>query len=331
MARRFIPCNTCGSTEVLPLVTVRGNRGVSFIEKFHTVVVCKKCGLVFLNPQHEPEDYKKFYSSLNVPKVDTERVWTSIKEHTDDKIEIQNFLLGNIDQSSLAPKPKLLDVGCGVGAFLYHMREKGFEVEGLEPGAEERAFMEKELHITVHAGMLGDHVFREGSYDVVTALAFIEHVNNPYETLRELWRLVRPGGYLLVTTPSYHNMSLHNGPENYFKFVHTYYFSRISLSNLLRKVGFSIVATNIKEPPHKKSLLFGSVPTKGGGLLCVIGKKESGPQVDTERETAEEVIRSFENAKRKALPQYAVNLMIRNYRRLQKIPTRISKKIQKLF
>ncbi len=62
MGQYQINCKNCGSKNHRLLVRVKGDRQVNFISDIHNVVVCEDCGLAFLNPQHDDEDYAKYYT-----------------------------------------------------------------------------------------------------------------------------------------------------------------------------------------------------------------------------------------------------------------------------
>jgi len=262
MARHLIPCNNCGGTRHQRLLTARGNRGVSFISKSHPVVICSECGLVFLNPQHDEEDYKRFYSDLNVTAIDTKSVLRQVA-HDPGREEVRDFLFRVLRNEGAASSGRLLDIGCGYGVFLSLLKHTGWKLEGLEPGSVSVAFARRELGLEVHEWVLNDNTLPRESFDVVTMLAVIEHVNDPLATIKKIAELIRPGGYLLLTTPSIKQQVLSRGIGNYYKFVHTYYFSETTLSSIMKQAGFEITATHIKKPATDRDV----------GVLFVIGKK----------------------------------------------------------
>ncbi len=103
------------------------------------------------------------------------------------------------------PRPegggRLLDVGCGNGAFLESMRARGWDVCGVEPDpvAAEAA---SKAGVAVVAGTIADAPWGEGSFDAVTLSSVIEHVHDPAALLASCFRLLRPGGRLHVVTPN---------------------------------------------------------------------------------------------------------------------------------
>lgn len=100
------------------------------------------------------------------------------------------------------PPGALLDVGCGDGAFAAAMQARGWDARGtdFDPAAAAAA---RRLHrLQVDVGDLRDLAFPAASFDAVTARHVVEHVIDPIAFLAECWRLVRPGGRLVLVTPN---------------------------------------------------------------------------------------------------------------------------------
>lgn len=110
----------------------------------------------------------------------------------------------------------VLDVGCGAGNMIHHLAQYG-RVRGIEVDA-------RPVKIAQQRGYdvrLGDATqtipFPDASFDVVTALDVIEHVDADENILREAFRVLRPNGALLITTPAFQWLWSHNDTLNAHK------------------------------------------------------------------------------------------------------------------
>ena len=105
------------------------------------------------------------------------------------------------------PKDRVLDVGCGFGAFRFeveHARYTGLDPHfSGEPGAAWARTESLGQHLATHAG----------AYDVATAFQVLEHVSSPVATLTDMARAVRPGGIVVIGVP--HRPSAHTRIPNY--------------------------------------------------------------------------------------------------------------------
>lgn len=103
------------------------------------------------------------------------------------------------------PRPsgraRLLDVGCGNGAFLARMRTLGWEVHGIEPDPEACAAAAA-AGIDVSVGTLADVSWPEATFQAVTMSSVLEHLHDPRGTLEACRRLLAPGGTLHIVTPN---------------------------------------------------------------------------------------------------------------------------------
>jgi SAM-dependent methyltransferase len=100
---------------------------------------------------------------------------------------------------------RLLDVGCGDGAFLWMARRAlaGVALEGFDPSLDARRLAHEMLSrrgvsVPIHAAW---EAVPSRSFDAVTCSEVIEHVSDPDALLREIRRVLVPGGIAVLTTP----------------------------------------------------------------------------------------------------------------------------------
>jgi SAM-dependent methyltransferase len=101
------------------------------------------------------------------------------------------------------PRGKLLDVAAGNGAMSYWARNSGFDVTALDIN---RSLFELDDVPLVEADLNERFPVEDNSADVVVACEIIEHLENHFQFVRELARVVRPGGHVILSTPNEHNI-----------------------------------------------------------------------------------------------------------------------------
>jgi SAM-dependent methyltransferase len=114
---------------------------------------------------------------------------------------IASFLEG-ICKDLETSRPRILDVGCGTGANLELLTEFG-EVEGVDISQEALSFCRERGFTNVRHGAAERLPFADGSFDVVTALDVIEHLDDDLGSLKEIHRVLRPGGRVLLFVPAF--------------------------------------------------------------------------------------------------------------------------------
>lgn len=119
---------------------------------------------------------------------------------TSELTVIQRAVLKRIGSLGLAPGAHVLDTPCGADAALsIALRQKGFACIGAD--------VERKAADVLGEGFAKVDLNRpwpwlDGTFDAVISTEGIEHLENHFAFLREAWRVLRPGGWLLVTTPN---------------------------------------------------------------------------------------------------------------------------------
>ncbi|MGQ0762870.1 MAG: class I SAM-dependent methyltransferase [Acidobacteriota bacterium] len=98
-------------------------------------------------------------------------------------------------------RPRILDVGCGTGGNLKLLSQFG-NAEGVDISADALAFC-RERGLEVKAGAAEDLPYEDATFDLVTALDVVEHLDDDVAGLREMRRVLRPGGRILIFVPTF--------------------------------------------------------------------------------------------------------------------------------
>ncbi len=146
--------------------------------------------------------------------------------------------------ASVSPKSKrLLDLGCGNGTKLFEFVQHGYDVWGVDVGADAIRVCQKILpqgHFI--QGELQETGLPDAHFDYIRIDNALEHVPNPREVVRECYRLLRHGGQLLVYVPHGRSLSMRlmkgNSISSWIPF-HLQLFTRKSLIQLMEEAGFT--------------------------------------------------------------------------------------------
>ena len=127
----------------------------------------------------------------------------SPEEHLADPIRWYIHRLASSFLGKLPVKGKLLDVGCGVGTFAKMTKELGFEVYAFDPAEEAIKYARKNFGLErTLAGTIDDIPTDWQNFDVISAIEVIEHVEAPRDLVSKIYKLLKPGGYIIVSVPN---------------------------------------------------------------------------------------------------------------------------------
>lgn len=134
---------------------------------------------------------------------------------------------------------RLLDIGCGNGAFLLRARDAGWDVEGIEPDARAAAAT-RNAGLIVHATTI-DSFKPEGVFDRITLSHVFEHVHDPIATLEHCHAWLRPGGQLWMSLPNPHGIGARIFGRSWFALDpprHLFLPTPATVLHLMRAAGF---------------------------------------------------------------------------------------------
>ncbi|MEE8574323.1 MAG: methyltransferase domain-containing protein, partial [Thermodesulfobacteriota bacterium] len=173
---------------------------------------------------------------------------------------------------SVSDGAKVLDVGCGQGLLLREFKKR-FSPEvvfGLDHSLELCRRAGKNIDsATVTEADIHFAPFRSSSFAVVMMTEVLEHVTAPEKVLKELWRLVEPGGRLLLSVPNREWLRYDRYLKRRSKFqpVDDRWFGVDEIKGYIESAGFSILKVRGQE-----NLYFGGGPGRAlekVGLACI--------------------------------------------------------------
>jgi 2-polyprenyl-3-methyl-5-hydroxy-6-metoxy-1,4-benzoquinol methylase len=211
-------------------------------EGTYTMVRCLACGFIYQNPRPtDKERLKSYQAYLPSGGVEIEawgRMMQPVFQKSADCIE-RDMPLG-----------RLLDVGAGHGFFLALMHARGWNVTGLEVSQAGAHYGRKRWGLHILSQPWEKASFKKGEFDVVTAFYVIEHLPDPRTFLREVYRIVRPGGMVVLryphTTPIKDILALMRIKNHLYHLpFHLCDFTPKSMHRALEKTGFAEIKTVI--------------------------------------------------------------------------------------
>lgn len=230
----YVKCGLCEADDT-ELVT---------IEDSFKIVRCKRCGLIYLNPRPKEEDLTEFYNDFFSTDEEGVSQWSRLmgKVYEETKRNIERKYSSG----------RLLDMGCGLGLFLKLWDPQKWELSGMDISKKAVEYAKSE-GLNVREDSLEKASFSNDYFDVITMFYVLEHLPNPLKVLKEVRRILKKDGLLVVRVPQ--SISA----ERFLKFfgvrrnlfhppMHLYDFSTKILKEFLLKAGFKRTKTVIGKP-----------------------------------------------------------------------------------
>lgn len=215
-------------------------RGKEFLKyKKYTLFDCRRCGLVSPNINLDGLGGHEVYDDPAYIKDTTREILDTYdyrkKAYAPERL---NYILEKTKLSK--SKIKLLDVGCGPGYFINHLKDKKIKYKGLEL-ADFLVKICKTKGLNVENADLKNEPSK--TYNVITLFDILEHLANSVEFFKTLNNKLAKGGYVLAYTPHIHSVAFYlmGGLQNtLLPFQHFAFYDPRSLDYLAKKTGFKI-------------------------------------------------------------------------------------------
>lgn len=138
---------------------------------------------------------------------------------------------------------RLLEIGSAAGYFLAQARKAGFDVQGLDLTHQFCRFSRDVLNLDVFEGTLAQAPFRQGEFDVIYMRNVLSHLADPRHEFETLFKLLKPGGILVLETGNVAELSASTAGELELP-DHLYHFSEATIRQLFEQTGFRWLKTN---------------------------------------------------------------------------------------
>jgi len=219
---------------------------------------CPVCGVTYMDRTVPPPiEYEREYFFGSYAKQYGKTYledFPNIKEAGKRRLKIINSIL------PAAKERTLLDIGCAYGPFLAAAREEGFLPAGIDPAEDAVRYVQQELGIAAVRGFFPNSPLPANTpYDAVTLWFVIEHFTDCAAVLAAVKNILKPGGVLAFSTPSFSGVS---GRANLRRFLsaspadHWTVWSPAMCKKALALAGFKVrKTTTIGRHPERFPLL----------------------------------------------------------------------------
>ena len=202
-------------------------------------VKCKNCHLIYVNPIEKASKINGDYSKMGNPDAPI------IRESRLRAAKSQLGLIKNYKNGTT-----LLDVGCGEGFFLFNASKAGYTAKGIDISQDAAEYARREFGLNVEAKPFKELQFPENYFDVVTLWQVLEHVPYPLMVLKEVHRILKPGGLLATSTPDIEGIMAKIFRRKWWNLrrLHINQFTAKTLADMLNRAGFkNVFSTKYKE------------------------------------------------------------------------------------
>jgi len=204
-------------------------------------VMCKRCGLVYVNPRLSKPELDRFYAEDYRKIYGGEASLEAEKRHAELAF-------------NLMPKGSHLDIGCSTGQLINLTGG-----HGIEPNREH-------YEIARNAGLIIKNCAIENynldlRFDIITILNALEHVISPTAVLQKIHSLLNDDGHVLISVPNLLSTHINIPVDAFLSNAHLYNFTAATLGIMMRKCGLL---------PEKVWL----IPEEMGEKVYMLAKKD---------------------------------------------------------
>jgi SAM-dependent methyltransferase len=194
---------------------------------------CDRCGLLRSDPVADPDVIAGLYRASSL-------------DYTAEFRNLRRTYGRHLRRLApmLETRESLLEIGCGNGFFLEEALAQGYlDVRGIEPSEPACAMATPAVATRIVNDIVRPGQFESASFDVICLFQVLDHLPEPSETLREVLRLLRPGGVVLAlnhNADAFSNRAL-GERSPIIDIEHTYLYDKRTGPELFRRQGFEVL------------------------------------------------------------------------------------------
>lgn len=236
----YTHCPVCNSEKINPLLTVKDHSvtGEDFV-----IWQCANCSLRFTQDVPDEASIAPYYQSQNyISHSNTDKgllnkLYQKVRRHT---LEQKTDLIISYTKR----KGKILDIGAGIGAFLSTIKEKGWEIKGIEPDDVARRNAANLFGLQLDEPSSLSRL-NHNSYDAITLWHVLEHVHQLHDYMERLKNLLAKEGKIFIAVPNYTSGDAATYKAYWAAYDvprHLYHFNPKSIQKLVEQHELKIIA-----------------------------------------------------------------------------------------
>ncbi|MEO7045061.1 MAG: class I SAM-dependent methyltransferase [Ferruginibacter sp.] len=235
----YVYCPLCKSGLISPALSVKDHTVSS---KIFEINKCGNCGGMFTQDVPSQEEIGIYYASEKyISHTDTQKGFINKLYHRIRKRTL-NGKWALIDNETNMKVGNILDIGCGTGAFLNVMKNKGWKITGLEPDETAR---KNAVQLYGISPLSSPELFnlQQEEYDAVTMWHVLEHVHQLQKYLEQIKKILTKNGKAFIAVPNYTSYDAGYYKEFWAAYDvprHLYHFSPESMKKLVESNGMKL-------------------------------------------------------------------------------------------
>ncbi|MBI3313352.1 MAG: methyltransferase domain-containing protein [Candidatus Omnitrophica bacterium] len=221
------------------------------------VFECMDCGLRYLDPCLSPSAMSEAYESNESLKQlhdfhEGYYDYGDLTKQSKTRRDFERSLAWMESRLSGSPAKSILDIGYGNGFFLALAKERGWQVAGIDTSRRNAELARKKFSLNLACGDFERDIPNNEAFEAISFWDVIEHIPDPHPVLNKTFRVLKPGGFVVIGLPndfSFLRMistalyqlsfsKIKTGIEKVYFLEHVAYYSLSTLTRLAEQNGF---------------------------------------------------------------------------------------------